>query len=1051
MSLPRLAIRRPVFAWMLMIALIVFGALAFRDMGISQLPDVDFPVINVALRLDNAAPEVMESDVLDPVEDAVMGIDGIRTVSSSASQGQASLTIEFELDHSIDAAMQEVQTRIEQAQRLLPAKLYPPAITKTNPEDQPIIWVMLTSDGTVPLAEQMMFARNILKDQFSVIAGVGSVLFGGYVSPNLRVWLDADKLRRYDLTADDILKAIQSEQVEVPAGRIENSTRELNVRLLGEARSAAEFSKIRLSQRGGAPNFAPLFLGQVATVEEGLADLRATSRLGGKPVVGLGIVKQRGANAVAVADLVKAKLAQLQSGLPKGLGLEVKLDTTTFIRESIDELNFSLLLAALLTSVVCYLFLGSWSSTFNVLLAIPTSIVGTFLALRYFGFTLNTFTLLGLSLAIGIVVDDAIMMLENIVRHAEMGKPKRQAALDGAVEITFAALAATIAIAAIFVPVIFMKGVIGRFFFQYGITVTVAVLLSLLEALTLTPMRCAQFLSTGHDSLLARGMNRIMDALARAYGRALAVTLKLRWLVLLAATATFAYSLRTAELLPKELIPEQDQSLFLLTLKAPVGTALPATSNRFAVVEGYLSKQPEVLEVYTTIGNYQGSDLVNAGQIYVMLKAANARAASQAEVMGRVRREVKSLVPDTEVFVQSQSQSGFSASRGFPIEFHLQGPDWARLVQLSSETLAKLRSSGLMTDVNTDLQPDMPEVAIIPDREQAARRGVSVDTMGSALATLIGGTVFDSTTQFPKDGHRYDIRVRSLPSQHQSIKDLSRIYVRNNRGASGELVPLSAVTHAHEGQALQLISRLNRERAIPIFANVAPGASQQDAIDFVARLARDSLPPGYHITVTGSAQTFGESFRGLVFALLLGILVAYMVLGSQFNSFIHPITVLLALPFSLSGAIFALDATHQSLNLFSMIGIILLMGIVKKNSILLVDFANQQRRDGRSPREALLVACPIRLRPILMTSIATIAGALPAALALGPGAETRIPMAVTIVGGVALSTVLTLFVVPAAYEILAVFERPSPADEPDAALAHEVHGPSSAHVPDAPS
>ena len=500
MNLSELSIRRPVFAWMLMFALIVFGGIGFQRMGISQMPDVDFPVVNIALQLDNAAPEVLEMDVVDVIEDAVMGIEGLKTVSSNSSQGIANITCEFELNRNIDVALQQVQTRISQVQNRLPVKLYPPVITKTNPEDQPLLWVMVSADETVPLYQQMIYSRNTLKDQLSSLNGVGNVLLGGYVDPNLRVYIDSKKMYSFDLTSSDIVSAITAEQSEQPAGRIEDPNKEYNIRVMGEASTAADFAKIRINNRGGGPNYNPIALSQVAKVEEGISDLRAISRYNGKTAVGLGIVKQHGANAVEVANAIYKKVDQMRATLLPGYHVDVRLDTTRYIRDSVNELNFTLLLSALLTSVVCYLFLGSWSSTFNVLLAIPTSIVGTFIVLYFYGFTLNTFTLLGLSLAIGIVVDDAIMMLENIVRHHEMGKSKRRASLDGAKEITFAALAATLAIAAIFVPVIFMKGVVGKFFYQYGITVTVAVFLSLLEALTLTPMRCARFMSSPKDN-----------------------------------------------------------------------------------------------------------------------------------------------------------------------------------------------------------------------------------------------------------------------------------------------------------------------------------------------------------------------------------------------------------------------------------------------------------------------------------------------------------------------------------------------------------------------
>ncbi len=1025
MNLSELSIRRPVFAWMLMIGLIAFGAISFSRMGISQLPDADFPVINISLTLDNAAPAVMESDVVDRVEDAVMGIEGIRSVASSASQGSANITVEFELNRNIDVALQEVQTRVSQAQRLLPSKLLPPAITKTNPEDQPILWIMLTSDGKMPLHEQMIYARNTLKDQFSIIKGVGSILFGGYVDPNLRVWLSGDQLHRYALTAQDVVSSIQSEQVEQPAGRIENSKNELNVRLLGEALTPDQFSKIRINSRGGAPNYVPLQLKQVARVEEGLADVRALSRYNGKAAVGLGIVKQRGSNAVEVARQVREKVAKIQATLPKGLQLAVQLDTTKYIRESVSELNFTLVMAAILTSIVCFLFLGSWSSTINVLLAIPTSIVGAFTVIHFFGFTLNTFTLLGLSLAIGIVVDDAIMMLENIVRHSEMGKPKRQAALDGSREIAFAAIAATIAIAAIFIPVVFMKGVIGRFFYQYGITVTVAVLLSLLEALTLTPMRCAQFLKERVSTKgIAHWVDRSMDRLAEKYRSALERLLPHRVAILVGAVAVFIASMFLTIPLRKELIPEQDQSLFLITIQAPVGTSLTATDADFKAAEAYLAKQPEVHSTYTSIGNFQGQDTVNVGQIYVSLKNPKKRAVKQSLVMQRAREDLQKILPGDQIYAQDLSLSGFSASRGYPIEFTVQGPDWDKLVSISKQLIAQVKATGLVTDLNTTYQEGMPEIRIYPDRDLSFQHGVSISSMATEIGSLVGGQVFASSTQYPKDGHRYDIRVRSEPAEHSSASDLEKILVRTNRGASGELVPLKNIVKMEQTPSLQVISRLNRERAFPVFANVAHGKSQQAVLDEIKSISAKTLPEGYHVSFTGSAEAFRESFSGLIFALILGIAVSYMVLASQFNSFVHPVTVLLALPFSLSGALIALFLGGHSLNLFSMIGLILLMGIVKKNSILLVDFTNQRRAAGSSPHKALLEACPVRLRPILMTSLATIAGALPAALSFGPGAETRIPMAVAIIGGVFVSTLLTLFVVPCAYSMLAGLERP---------------------------
>lgn len=1018
MTLSDLSIRRPVFAWMLMFGLIFFGLICFFRMGVSQMPDVDFPMVNVAVTLDGAAPQVMETDVVDPIEDAMMSVQGIRNVTSTSRQGVANITVEFDLDRNIDLAMQDVQTKISQAQKLLPKTMDPPVVTKTNPEDQPIIWLTLSADQ-MPLHELMRYTRDVIKDQFSTVGGVGDIFLGGYVDPNLRVWISAKKLAQYQLTVSDVISAVQNEHNEQPAGRIETAEKELNVRLLGEATDPVSFGKILINQRGGLPNYAPLTISHVGHVEEGLNDIRRLSRFNGRAAVGIGVRKQRGANAVGVAQAVKKRMLQVRSILPQGVNLDVNFDSTTFIEDSIGELNFTLLLSALLTALVCYLFLGSWASTFNVLMAIPTSVIGAFIGLYFMGFTLNTFTLLGLSLAIGIVVDDAIMVLENIVRHAEKGADRVTAARVGAREITFAALAASIAIVAIFLPVAFMKGIIGKFFYQFGVTMTIAVMLSLLEALTLTPMRCAQFLSVKNEGFIAVSMDKIMHRLANIYQKQLQSVLSHRWKVIGLSALVFASSLLLLKPLRKELTPPQDQSVFLVRLLAPVGSSLLNTDSKFKVAENYLSHREDVLRYYTAVGGFGGGE-VNSGIMFVTLKPPKQRKLRQEEVMSEIRRDLSKLLPTLKVGAQDLSMRGFTASRGFPIEFTVQGPDWEKLADHATMIMKKMESSGLVTDIDTDYRVGMPEVQIVPDRAKAAARGVSVAAIGQVVNALIGGVVVG---QYPKGGHRYDIRVRLEDVERNQPSDVKKLLVRNNRG---ELIPLSELVRIEEKPTLQLIARRNKERAVSIFANLKAGASQERALSYIQSVAKEVLPPGYHVVMTGSAETFQESGQSLLFALLVGWVVSYMILASQFNSFIHPVTVLLAMPFSITGALIMLFLSGQSINMFSFIGLILLMGIVKKNSILLVDFTNQARESGEpNVLKALVGACPLRLRPILMTSVATVAGAIPPALAIGPGAETRVPMAMAVIGGVIFSTVLTLYVVPCAYSLFSRIERKS--------------------------
>lgn len=1006
MSLPDIAIRRRVFAWMLMAAFLIFGLISYQRMGVSQLPDIDFPVVTVNVALVGAAPEVMETQVVDPIEDAVMSIQGIRSVTSTAYEGNATITVEFELGRDIDVALQEVQTKVAQAQILLPQDLEPPVVTKTNPEDQPILWLALSSERHT-LREMMIYVRDQLKDQFTTVAGVGEVILGGYIEPNMRVWVSERSLSRWELSVNDVIDAIEAEHFEPPSGYLELGPEEANVRTIGEITSAKELESVMISERGGEPSYVSIPLSKVAKVEEGLADIRRISRANGKPSVGLGIRKQRGANSVAVAYQVKKRLEEVAKRLPPGMQLNVNFDSTRFIQDSIDELVVTLSFSALLTALVCWAFLGSWSSTVNVILAIPVSIIGSFLVLQFAGFTLNTFTLLGLTLAIGIVVDDAIMVLENIVRHREQGESRVQAAGRGANEIAFAALAATIAIIAIFLPVAFIRGVIGRFFFEFGVTLSVAVLLSLLEALTFTPMRSASFLEIRpRRTWFGKGMERALDWSRAYYRKILGLALRNRWKVVLGSLVVFFVSLLSVRFLNQEFVPAQDQGMLMVRMRTPPSASIRFTDSRFKLAEEFLSSRPEVARYFAAVGGFLGGE-INSGILFVTLKPKEERALSQQQFMDLTRQELNKI-PDTKAIVQDLSLRGFTAARGFPLEFAVMGPDWDALAKYSEQIMDRLRETGLVTDLDTDYQAGKTELRIIPNREAAAARGVSVRDIGEAIGALIGGQVVG---RYSQRGRRYDIRLRLIEDE-RGRGDLRWINVRNNRG---ELVSLADVVRIERKASYPSISRRNRQRAITVSGNIAGGRSQADALAAAESISREILPPGYSIRISGSAETFRESFASLLFVLILGIAVSYMVLASQFNSFIDPVAVLIALPFSISGAFIALALAGQSINIYSLIGLILLMGIAKKNSILLVDFSN---RTGN-----VLEASPQRYRPILMTSVATIAGAIPPALAIGPGAETRIPMAVAVIGGIVLSTLLTLLVVPCVYSLLQPFKR----------------------------
>jgi hydrophobe/amphiphile efflux-1 (HAE1) family protein len=1015
LRITEVAIRRPVFAWMIMSALIIFGAVSVSRLGVSYLPDVDFPILSIGVSWDGAAPEVMEAEVVDRIERRIIAVQGLKEIVSNVRQSSASINLEFDIDRNVDVALQEVQAAIGSLR--LPDGVDPPTIRKSNPEDNPIIWIGISSE-TRELKDLFVLSEKTIADRIQLLPGVGEVFLGGSAERNLRVWVDNKKLKQYQLTILDVQEALRLEHSESAAGYLENETYERNLRALGEAATPKAVGDIRITRRGGAPvYFSDIRLRDVARIEDGLNDHRRITRVtGGREGLSIGIRKQIGANTVAVGDAVFAEIEAIQKTAPEDVEIQVSFDRTKFIRESIAETRFTLILSGILTALVCWLFLGNWSATVNVVLAIPTSIVGTFTVLYFMGFTLNLFTLLALSLAIGVVVDDTIMILENIMRHYDMGKDRVKAARDGAREITFAAVASSVAVIAIFLPIAFMDGVIGKFFFQFAVTMTAAVCLSLVEAVTLNPMRASRLLRPNlRTPRIVRATRAIIDFLTRLYQKILDRALRMRLVVLALAAIFFFGSLLLFQVIRQEFVPPQDQSQFGASLRTPIGSSLQFSSEAFQKFEEYLSKQPEVERYVAILGGFRGGES-NRGFIFVTLKPQNEREAGQAEVMERIRGEIKGR-PDLFGTLFDFSDSGLRSRGGYPIDLSIRGGDWDVLKTASDKILKQLEAGEIVRDVDTDYREGMPEVRVIPDRAAASIRGVSMDSIVRTLGTAIGGA---REGRFTNDGRRYDIRLRLEPEQWRNAGDVQALQVRN---AYGEMIDIDQVTRQETTPTVQQLTRVDRRRAIRVFGSVPPGVSQADAIKRATEVARTAVPEDYEVKIAGGSEGLAETFGSLYFALWLGLIAAYMVLAAQFNSFLHPIAVLMALPFSISGALGALYITGQSLNLYSMIGVILLMGIAKKNSILLVEFANEgRRREGLGVHDALIAAAGVRLRPILMTSLSSIAAALPPALALGPGAESRIPMAIAVIGGMVVSTMLTLFVVPCVYSLLARFE-----------------------------
>ena len=1019
MNLIDLSIKRPVFAWVLMFSLIVFGAICVNQMGISQLPDVDFPIINVSVNYEGAAPEVVESELIDPIEQKLLAIEGIKEMRSSARQGAGQVTLEFDIKRNVDVALQEVQSALSTIR--LPSGVDPAVVRKQNPEEDPILIVSVYGDAS--LKEMLAWADSYLLDQIRFLPGVGEVNVGGASERNLRIWIDTKKLEKYELTVTDVIAALNTQHVESAAGRFTEGKRELRVRWLGEASDIKEIEEIRILKRGGERIFnRDIFIKDVAKVEDGLSDITRLSRVSGRQAIGIMIKKQRGTNEVVVAEEVIKKFKEIRPNFPKGLDYRVSIDYTKSTEATVNLTIEKLWVAAIITIIICFLFLGSFQAAVNILFSIPTSIVGTFTILYFSGFTLNLFTLLALTLSISIVVDDAIMLLENIVRHYRMGKDSKTAASEGAKEVLPAAIAATLAVVAVFLPVVFMDGIIGKFFFQFGVTMCACVLISLLEAMTITPMRAAALLSSEPKiSKFENFLDELFHKFGEKYRSILAVTLKYKYIVVISSVAFFVFSLLLISKVRQEFVPQQDQNLLIVMGQTPPGTSLDVTSGKASELEDILNKNENVEGFFVGIGGFGGGSNPSMAFMPVTLKPRNQRSKGHIEVMNELREEFKK-VQGIRVTIRDNSARNLSSGRQNPIGINLRGPDLKILDAKSKELIKRLEDENLGVDMDTDYRTGIPELILRPDRKAMALRGVSVQEVGMILAAGVGGT---RQGKYTFDGKRYDIRFKIIDDQIKTAEDFKHLFVRNS---AGNLIAFYDLIKVEEGNAIQSISRVNRQRSISVYGNLAPKVSQSKVLDRARAIATEILPPGYSFALEGASAGFASSFASLYSALMVGILVAYLILAVQFDSFIHPISVLVALPFSVTGALIALWMFNVSLNLFSFIGLIVLMGIAKKNSIMLVEFTNQIRKghiDGKNetPLDALLKACPVRLRPIIMTSVATIAAAGPLVLGSGIGVETRIPMGLSIIGGTIVSTILTLFVVPALYLMLTPLER----------------------------
>ena len=1004
------SIRRPVFATMVILGLVILGVVSYPRIGVDLFPKVEFPIVNISTTLKGASPEVVDIDLTDKVEEAVNTINGVKTITSTSTEGRSTVIVEFNLERDIDLAVQDVREKIAAIRNRLPEDIDEPVIEKVDPDANPVIWIALTGERSI--RELSTYADEILKEQLQRINGVGAIRIAGLRLRQVRVWLDRDKLSAYRISAHDVLIALQRENIELPGGRIEGEFKEYLIKVKGEFTNVQEFNDLIV----GFYNGTAIRLKDVGRAEDGMAEKRSVTRFNRVPSIGLGIQKQSGTNTLEVTDRIKKEIENIRKSLPAGMKLEISFDQSHFIKRSIEEVQFHLLYGGFFASIAVLLFLRSIRVTIISAIAIPTSIISTFAIMNVFGFTFNNMTMLGLSLSVGILIDDAIIVIENIQRHIEKGMGIREAASFATSEIGLAVMATTLAIVVIFLPVAFMKGIIGMFFFQFALTVVFAILVSLFVSFTLTPMLSSKFLkehTSSHTSTsvfkhLSDWLEKQYKKVEESYRRLLSIAIEHRAIVIVSAVIIFILSLYITKFLGKEFLPSEDQSRFVARLEAPKDYSIDQIEGMFKKAEEIVLATPEIMTIFYGQGTFGE---VHKGTMFIGLKPKSERTRSQQEIMADMRKQFRQI-PGIKGTAEDVSLVG-GGQRMVPIQYSIRGRNLEELNGYSKQIVSEFSKLSGIVDVDTSLEAGKSEVKVYIDRNKAADLGVDIATVAETINFLIGGEVDITRFKDEARGRRYDVKMRLNPENRKDPDDIGRLFVRSK---DGRMIELSNIVEIKEGGGPSVINRVDRQRAITLFANLE-GKQLGQAKEELDNIALKIIPPDYTGSHKGMADMMGESFGYLMFALILGVILAYMVLASQFESFIHPITVLLSMPFSFIGAFAALLITGMTLNIFSFIGLILLMGLVKKNAILLVDYTNTLRAKGMERKEAILTAGPVRLRPILMTTFAMVFGMMPIALGIGEGSETRAPMAIATIGGLLTSLFLTLVVIPVVYDV----------------------------------
>ena len=1012
--LAELCVKRPVFAWVLILSLTVVGTFAFTQLGVDRFPNVDIPSVSITTRLPGAAPEQIETEVTDKIEEAVNTISGIDVLTSNSSEGVSQVVVSFVLDKDANVAAQEVRDKVNRVIPLLPRTVIQPIVEKLDPTASPVLTLAVTADK--PIREITEYADKVLRRQLESADGVGQVLIIGGRNRQINLWLNAESLRAQNITVNEVSRALQSQNVDVPGGRIDRGAEAVTLRTKGRVARVEDFGDIVIREVGGHP----VLLRDVARVEDGMVEARTEASLNGVPTVLLQIRKQSGTNTVEVANGLKERIATLEQSLRPGYALRIVRDEADFIEASIATVQEHLIVGSLLAAVVVWLFLGNIRSTIIAAISIPTSIIATFALIWYMGFTLNMLTMLALTLSVGIVIDDAIVVLENIYRFIEeKGMSPRQAAIEATREIGLAVLATTFSLVAIFAPVGFMSGMVGRFMQSFGLTMSFAVLVSLFVSFTLTPMMCAYWLKgkaldggSGHDSK----HNRFFEPLDRGYTRLLEWAMGHRGWVAAGTVLVLLSSVPLFQIVNVNFTPVDDTSQFDVTLRAPEGSSLAATeilSNRLATA---IRDLPEVAYTLVTVAGDSAGTL-NSATVFVKLKPLGERDRVQDAIMGDVRSNIIPGVAQPGVRMSVQA-SGGPGGGGGDIQFVLQGPSLDALEKYSETLKAQVAKIPGLVDVDTTLNLGKPEISIQIDRPKAADLGVSISDTAEAVRLLVGG---DSVTTFNDGGEQYEVLLRARSEDRNSADLLGALTVPSSRLGS---VSLDNIASFNRDSSPATISRISRQRQVTIVANLLPGTGQTAVQQEMTRLA-DGLQMGseYRAGFVGRSRELNRTATAFLSAIVLSLVFMYLILAAQFESWLHPVTILLSLPLTLPFALVSISIFGQSLNIFSGLGLLVLFGVVKKNSILQIDHANQLRDEGMPTDRAVVQASRDRLRPILMTTLAFVAGMVPLVVSQGVGSATNHAIGWVVIGGQTLVLVLTLVVTPVAYSLFDELQR----------------------------